>query len=68
MENFTDHHLKAQDLLWRSQVECCYATFSPAVIRSSKPDCNGVAGVNGYQLYYENGKLHRPSLEGSGYP
>jgi len=40
----------------------------PTIIRSEKPDCNSVAGVNGYQLYYENGQLHRPSLEGSGSP
>jgi len=60
--------LKVHDLLWRSQVECCYATFSPAVIRPAKPDCNNVAGVNGDQAYYTNGKLHRPPLEGSGSP
>ena len=68
MVNFTDHPLKAQDLQRRSQVECCVATFSPAVICPAKPDCNGVAGINSDQLYYKNGKLHRPSLEGSGSP
>ena len=46
MVNVTDHPLKAQDLLWRSQVECCVATFSPAVIL-----------VNGDQEYYENDRL-----------
>ncbi|MBL4898319.1 MAG: hypothetical protein JKX76_01600 [Colwellia sp.] len=40
----------------------------PSIIRSSKPNCNGVAGVNDDQSYYKNGKLHRPSLEGSGSP
>jgi len=54
MVNFIGHPLKAQDLQRRSQVECCIATFSPAVIN-----------VNGYQEYYEN---DRPSLKGSGSP
>jgi len=63
MANFTDHPLKAQDLLWRSQVECCIATFSPAVIRPSKLDCNGFV-INGSKKYYENDKIHRPSREG----
>jgi len=53
MVTFTDNHLKAQDLQRRSQVECCVATFSPAIISEK-----------GYQIYYKNGDLHRPSLEG----
>ena len=53
MVNFIDHPLKAQDLQRRSQVECCVATFSPAIIY-----------VNGYQVYYKNGQRHRPSCEG----
>ncbi|MBL4898151.1 MAG: hypothetical protein JKX76_00755 [Colwellia sp.] len=40
----------------------------PSIIRPAKPDCNGVAGENGDQLYYKNGQLHRSSLEGSGSP
>ncbi|MBL4898403.1 MAG: hypothetical protein JKX76_02020 [Colwellia sp.] len=53
MANYIDHRLKVHDFLWRSQVECCYATFSPDVARPTKPDCNGVAGENCYQVYYE---------------
>jgi len=34
------------------------------VIRPTKPDYNGV-GVNGYQMYYENGKLLKPFIEDS---
>jgi len=42
---------------------------TPAIIRPEKPDCNGViSGINGDQAYYKNGKIHRPSLEGSGSP
>ncbi|MBL4898402.1 MAG: hypothetical protein JKX76_02015 [Colwellia sp.] len=40
----------------------------PSIIRPAKPDCNGVAGENCYQVYYKNGDLHRQSLEGSGSP